>query len=443
MEKDKKTIKQNAGVIARIKKLLFGNRNRTIITIIAFLIFGFIGWRAFGQGNPKPQYQTAVAEKGTLVSSVSESGQVAVANRANVTTSATGVISEVDVKNGDTVTQGQKIAVVSLDSSGQQKQAQAWASYLSGKSTLDSANATMYSLQSTMYTKWNTYNNLATNSTYQNTDGSPNDSNRTLPQFTTAQDDWLAAEAAYKNQQGVIAQAQAALNSASLSYQAASNVITAPMAGTIADLTITQGTQIGSPGSTSTGSTNNLSTIATIKTEGNPTVTVNLSETDAAKVKSGQKATITLDALPNKSFTGRVFGINTTGVVSSGVTTYPATIQLDIPNDSILPNMSATANIILDVKSDVLLVPSGAVQLVNGESTVRVLQNGKLTSMPVEVGNSSDTQTEITSGLNEGDTIVTGFVSNGQASGSSPFSGGFRMGGFGGGNAVFRGGGGR
>ena len=67
-------------------------------------------------------------------------------------------------------------------------------------------------------------------------------------------------------------------------------------------------------------------------------------------------------------------GINTTGAVTSGVTTYPAVIQLDDTNADILPNMSATANIITKVDDNVLLVPSAAVQTVGTTSTVRVLE---------------------------------------------------------------------
>jgi len=57
-----------------------------------------------------------------------------------------------------------------------------------------------------------TYTGLAENSTYQNPDDSPKYEYRTLPQFTTSQDDWLAAEANYKNQQNVIAQTQRVVN---------------------------------------------------------------------------------------------------------------------------------------------------------------------------------------------------------------------------------------
>lgn len=407
------------------------------IAIVLILVVAFFVWQNFFAKKSQPQYETATVEKGTLVVSLAESGQVSVSNRVGITTSASGVVNNVYIKNGDVVTAGEKIADITLDQAGQQRQAQAFASYMLAKSTFDSANATLYSLQSTMFAKWKTYTDIAENSTYQNSDGSPNTSNRTLTPFSTVQDDWFAAESNYKNQQGVIAQAQASLNNTWLAYQAASSTITAPTAGTVSDIVIAPGMQIGSSGSTSTTTTAGTSTtqvIASIKNEGKPSISVNLSEADATKVRSDQKASVTFDALPNKTFTGKVLGINTTGVVSSGVTSYPAIIQLDLPNESILPNMSANANIIISIDNNVLLVPSAAVSGTSGQSTARVLKDGVLTVVPIEIGNSSDTQTEILSGLSEGDNVVTGVATTQQsgASSASPFSTNLRLGGGGG-----------
>jgi RND family efflux transporter MFP subunit len=438
MEKDTETKESSTSTVIKIKGLLFSSKKRICITGGIGLIILYVLWTNLSGTKSTVQYQTAPVTKGTLVTSVQESGSATVANRASLTTQASGIVSEVDVKNGDTVTKGQKIAVISLDQDGQQRQAQALSSYLAAKSSLDGANANLFSLQSTMFSKWNTFFNLATNSTYQNGDGSPNVTNRTLPQFTTSQDDWAAAEAAYKNQQNVISQEEAAVNSTWFSYQLASNTITAPTSGTINDLTIAPGIQLTTQ--TTSGGNPTSQTIGDIRNAGNPVVSVSLSEVDVAKVQAAQKATITFDALPNKSFTGKVLGINTTGVVTSGVTTYPTTIVLDIPNDTILPNMSATVNIITGVKDNVLLIPSSAVQTTNNQSFVRVLQKGQITSVPVEIGDSSDTSTEIVSGLSVADTVVIGYNPTTSASNSSsPFSGGFRLGGFGGGGGFRRG----
>src|SRR5260221_2018655 len=437
-----------------LKKIqLFISSRRKIVGIATILLLLLIGWNIFGPKKSTQQYQTAVASRGTLITSVSASGQVSVANKASVTTQASGVINEVLVKNGDTVTPGQTITTVTLDQSGQQKQAAAWSTYLSSQNSLNSAQATYYSLQSSLFSKWQAFTTLAENSTYQNSDGSPNTTNRALPQFTTVQNDWLAAEAQDKNQQGVIAQAQASINSAYLSYQAVASTIAAPIAGVVTDLTITPGMQLAG-GSTSSTTTNTTTTttssgqaIASIKTEGTPIISISISEVDAPQVAGGQRATLIFDALPNLTFTGKIIGINTTGAVSSGVTTYPATMALHSTYDLLLPDMHVTARIITKVDTDVLLVPTAAVTTTSNGSTVQVLKNGKISVVSVEIGDNSDTQTQITSGLSEGDTVVTGITSSASSTtgaSSSPFSGIGGRGGFGGGGAVFiRGGSGR
>ncbi|MCL5969943.1 MAG: efflux RND transporter periplasmic adaptor subunit [Patescibacteria group bacterium] len=420
-------------------KWLFSNRIRTIVIIIFLLALGFGGWKVFGNKNQQTQYQTAKVERSTIISSVSASGQLITSGIMPITTQASGIVKTVFVKSGDSVVAGQNLIEITPDQQGQQKQAQAWASYLSAKTSLESAKAQQFSLQSSMFTKWKAYMDAAQSSSYQNPDGSPRTDTRQLPQFYSTLDDWLAAEAQYKNQQAVVTQAQASLNSSWESYQSATPIVTAPIAGTVNDITVLPGMTFNSQ-TTGQTSTNNTSygQVATIKNESNPIGQFNLSEVDVINVKPDQKATITIDALPDKTFTGTVAGLNTTGVVSSGVTNYPVTIQFDTPLTSALPNMSATANIIINTKDNVLLVPSAAIQTTNGQATVRVLQNNQVQQKTVEVGLTSESQTEIVSGLTEGETVVTSTITNNQSTSTSPFGsnrggiGGIRPGGFGG-----------
>jgi RND family efflux transporter MFP subunit len=389
-------------------------------------------------------YQTDTAAKGTLIVTVTSSGNVSSANSAQVSTSTSGVVSKIFVKNGDQVNSGDAIAQVDLDMDGKQRADQALASYQNAQNSLNNAQAQMYSLQSSLFTKWQIYTNLAENSTYQNPDGSPNTSNRTLPQFTSPQDDWLAAEAQYKNQQGVVAAAQTSLSSAWANYQQTSPTIYAPISGTISGLSF----QVGSvlTAQTSSTGTSTSQRIANIKTAATPVAVVNLNEVDVPKVKVGDKATLTMNAFPTQTFTGKIVSIDTTGSASSGVTTYPAYIIYDSAIDGIYPNMAVDASIITLVKDNVILVPSAAVQTSSstGQSTVRVMKNGVVSTVNVTVGDSNDTQTEIDSGVNDGDTVVTGSTTTGASTttaATSIFSslGGGRGGFGGGGAAVIRG----
>lgn len=402
------------------------SKKKIIFALIVIAILGFIGYKRFSVGNKKPQYQTSMAQKGTLIRSVSASGNVTSGSSVSITTQASGVVKDVFVKNGDSVTQGQAIADLTLDQASQQKQASAYSSYLSAKASLDKANADFNTLQNTEFTANQKLINdavargLATND----------------PTYIEENASWLAAEAAYKNQQGVITQAQAALSSSALALNESSSTIYAPISGTVNGLDIASGSPISALSST----TNNPSqSIGSITQSGPIQAQVSLSETDSTSVSVGQKATLTLDAFSGKTFTGKVVSINTNGVVSSGVTTYPTTISLDTKDDHIYPNMAVNANIITKVEDNVLLVDNGAVQTQNGQSTVRILKSGQLQSVPVEIGDSNDTQTVISSGLSEGDVVVTGVITTQSSGGtsSSPF-GATR--GFGGG--IFRGGGG-
>jgi len=400
---------------------------------IALLIgLVFLGWNKILPFTQKQQatYQTAQVEKGTLVKTVSVSGQVTTANNISMTIQVSGVVNNVYVKNGDSVVSGQKIADLTLDQASQQKQAQAWASYLSAQNSLAAATAKMNSLQSSLF---------KANQAFLNDTGIPNptDGNKSAPKYIEQNADWLQAEADYKNQTGVISGAQASLNSAALALSQTSATITAPASGVVKGLTITPGAIISLTSSSSNTSTSQV--LGSIYQVGPTQAQVNISEIDSVSVSEGQKVTMTLDAFPNSTFTGKVASINTNGIVSSGVTSYPAVITFDAGNDHIYPNMAVNAKIITKIKSDVLLAPSSAVQTNNGQSTVRVMKNNNPESVTVEVGDSNATQIEITSGLTEGDTIVTSAAARtsttGQTSGQtqSPFSGLGGNRGFGGG----------
>lgn len=412
------------------------------LVAILILVTLFAGYKfTIGAKSKTPEYQTAQVEKGTLITSVTASGTVSSANSAEISTQATGIVKEVYVANEDIVSVGQTIAALALDQSSSQKAAAAYASYLSAVNSLNSAKSKMNSLQAALFTA---------NQTFVKGKGSSSDPDTADPTYVIQRANWLQAEADYNNQQGVISAAEASLSSASLSLAQTSATITAPISGTISNLTLTPGLPV-SGGNSSSSSTNSTTTTASqsignIKLEGaGLQASVSLTEIDVTKVKVGQKVTMVLDAFSDKTFTGKVASIDTNGSVISGVTAYPAVIIFDTAPDNIYPNMAVTATIITDVKDNVLLVPSTAVQIANGQSYVREQRNGVVTQVNVETGESNDTQTEITSGATEGETIIIGTVSNGTTSTSttSPF-GGSGIGGFGGGagrgggNATFR-----
>ena len=395
-----------------------------VITILG--IGGGVLYSFFGTKKSTTTYQTGTVERGNLVVTVTGSGTVSSANNTNITHQATGVVTKLYVKDGDVVKSGDKILEIDLDLDGKQTSAQAWSSYQSAKNNLDNAQASMYSLQSTMFSNWDTFMKVAQNGTYQYEDGSPNNINRSLPEFHIANDNWLAAEAKYKIQSNVIAQAQTSLNSAWSAYQKASSTVYAPISGTISGLALQEGSVISSNASSQSSNVSNTK-IANVKTAATPIISVSLTEIDVPKITIGDKATITLDAYPDKTYTGKVVSIDTVGSVSSGVSTYPTVIKLDTDTTTILPNMAASASIITATTSDVLMVPSSSVQQnQDGSYYVQIMKNNKPTDVIVETGLSSDSQTEIISGVAEGDVVVTATIAatttGTSSSATSPFS---------------------
>jgi hypothetical protein len=184
--------------------------------------------------------------------------------------------------------------------------------------------------------------------------------------------------------------------------------------------------------SSSTSTVNiNSQRVAVIKGDSLPVINVSLSEVDVPNVKVGQKVTVTLDSIPDKTFTGVIATVDRIGTITSNVTSYGVNIKLDSASDQILPNMAATADIITATATDVLYVPSTALitQGVNitqnGATYAKTLVGGAEVDVPVETGISSDTDTVITSGLTEGTTVITGTATAGTAAtstGTSVFS---------------------
>src|SRR3989339_512538 len=190
---------------------------------------------------------------------------------------------------------------------------------------------------------------------------------------------------------------------------------------------------------------------------------ISLNEVDVAKVALGQKATLTFDAIDGLSITGEVADIDAIGTVSQGVVTYNVKIGFDTNDDRVKPGMSVSAAIIIEAKSDVIIVPNSAIKTNNDTSYVEILKasptgneisgagsaNGVTsetlpTQAPVEIGIADDTNTEIISGLTVGDKIILRTITTGatttQTAQPSLFGGGggVRTGGGAGGAGAIR-----
>lgn len=211
-----------------------------------------------------------------------------------------------------------------------------------------------------------------------------------------------SAEAAVTSSEDAITSAQASLSAAQLQLQ--NTVVTAPFSGQVAAVNVVVGQ-----------STQSSSTVTLITPE--KIAEVSLNEIDAAKVKVGQKATLTFAALPNLTLSGTVAELDELGTVSQGVVTYDAKVALDGNASQVKPGMSVTATIVTNTAKNVLMVPNSAVRNRGNKNFVQVIgSDGKTASQEVQTGASNDTMTQVVRGLTEGEKVVTVSLSAAAAS---------------------------
>jgi len=203
--------------------------------------------------------------------------------------------------------------------------------------------------------------------------------------------------------------------------------IYAPMSGTVSDLNKEQG-------EIAIGSQFQEDVIMVLANLGAMEALVNVDENDIVSIALGQVAEIEVDALPGEKLAGTVVEIaNTANVSAEGTTSqkteFEVTIAVDTAREELRPGMTASADVITDTRESALSIPIQSVtvrtieQLEEGDENasehftpaedgfvevVFVVENGKVMARQVETGIQSDELIEVTSGLSEGDEVVSG-----------------------------------
>jgi HlyD family secretion protein len=236
--------------------------------------------------------------------------------------------------------------------------------------------------------------------------------------------------------------------------------VRAPSEGVVLQKYVEQGTIITSGMSLSSTGTSILQLGDTTRMY----INVAVDETDIANVDDGQAVEVNIEAYPGIPFEGKVARVDPQAKVEQNVTTVNVRVEIDNSSPTyrlLKPGMNATCEFIIDQKNDVIAVPTEAVRSDEQGSFVEIGSGGKpapgdpksgtppdpealidvkLKRQPVEVGLEGNESVEITSGLNEGDKVVTQTIEPAApTAGGSPFGGG---GGPGGGRGGFGGGGG-
>jgi len=165
-------------------------------------------------------------------------------------------------------------------------------------------------------------------------------------------------------------------------------------------------------------------------------------EADVNKIKVAQPANFNVDSFPNKTFTGAVYQIRQNPIQQQNVVDYDVIVHVKNKENALLPGMTANVSFIVAQKMNVLKIPNRALlfsppqrKSQQGSTTgfttslvpkkvvphVYVLEGSRSVRKNIKVGIASDSETEVLSGLNEGDQVITGTASA-QSTKKNPYS---------------------
>jgi RND family efflux transporter MFP subunit len=137
-----------------------------------------------------------------------------------------------------------------------------------------------------------------------------------------------------------------------------------------------------------------------------PILTANVFEEDIPRVSVGLATTVKFDGYPTRMFVGKVSQVGVQPIPSQGKNAYQVTVTFDDPAG--VPagvRQGAEVSIAAQTRSDLLLVPARAVIREGIQSYVQVVREGSAVRMPIQLGVSDGTRSEVLAGLQEGDTV--------------------------------------
>ena len=198
----------------------------------------------------------------------------------------------------------------------------------------------------------------------------------------------------------------------------AQTVITSPIDGVVVGEPLT-------PGTMAVQGNSNPTVIMLIADLSRKQIKAKIDETDIGNVRVGQPATFTVDAFPTKKFTATVSKLSQTDVTSAwntsssgssssssvSVVYYYVTLDVEDPENLLLPGMTAEVNVTTSDKPGVLALPISALKTnANGSYVLLVQPDGTTKEQPVKTGIYSDEYAEILEGLSEGDKVSNSYT---------------------------------
>jgi HlyD family secretion protein len=370
--------------------------------------------------NSAPKYRTSKIERGAIVDTITATGTINAVTTVSVGSQISGTIRKLFVDYNSRVRKGEVIAQIDpqlLE-----------AAVIQAQGNLDNAKAALMKAKVSVTDTERTYRR----------------NKELLPNGFVAQSDVDAAQTAYeqavaqeKSAEASVLQAGGALKVAHTNLAYAT--IRSPVDGIVISRNVDVGQTVAASFQTPT-----LFSIAQDLTK--MQIDTNVDESDIGRAARGQHVDFTVDAWPEKTFTGQVAQVRNAPIITQNVVTYDVVILVD--NRDLLLKPGMTANVTIQVKKfeNILKIPNAAMRYrpadktkesggggtarkeAPGQRVYRIGKDGKPVAFRVKTGVSDGEYSELLVGdLTEGDNLITGDAPKGSAAAAgSPPGMGFR-----------------
>jgi len=392
-------------------------RRRRIIfvCIAAFIVIGG-GYGVYAALRPSHEIdpsKLAAVERGDLARSVVATGKIQPLSKVEVKSKASGIVKKLYVDYGDHVKQGDILAEldkVQLEASVRASEA----NYQAAQAARDSATATLERnkvdaegpdvpyLKLSMERAEQMYKDGVMSKSF--VEDAEKNYQLALNKQVSAQRNLAVSRAEIAKAEAQVAQAKAALENAEEDLR--NSTIISPIDG----LVLSRDVNVGDAVSSILVLGSQATLIMTLGDISEVYVQGKVDEADIGKVYLNQQARIVVESFKDKKFTGKVTKISPMGKEKDNVTTFEVRVSISNPTLELKANMSANAEILLEEKKDVLMVPEASLiydkdRSASVELPAPKADNGRK-KVPVKLGISNGVKTEIVSGLNEKQQVI-------------------------------------
>ena len=378
-----------------------------VITVAIILSMLFFYLKSNNTSEISESFMTAPVTRGELRLTVAATGTITPYTEVELKSKASGEIISFPFQEGDILSKGK--VVVRLDPETERSRVnQANANLLIAEAKLEKAKITLQDEELSLKRQKSLFEDKVISR--QELDSRTFSVSRAVSDVKIAKAELIRAKETLKETQDRLADTE----------------IKAPLSGTILKKYVEEGQVIAS--TTSSASEGTLlfimADLAKIYIE------AMVDETDIGRIITGQPVTISVDAYREKIFNGQVIRIAPKGRIESTITVFDVIVEVNDKDMKMLkPMMTANAEILIDRKVNVLLIPSEAVRQVKNKTGVYKALNNEAIWVPVSTGSSDGILTEIEGNISEGEEVIVSSIdSSMKSSGNSRnLRRGFRM----------------